>query len=142
MNFFGVMRKIPNPILPDRRNVSTFAPMSGAQEAILSNFLHSTGSIPGIKPLGRFGNQFANFVRPVVVDLNGDGFKDVMLSLSVGNLNEASPAIAPRFLISDGNGSLIDRTEEMIVPPLPKMFLASRYPCRRLQRRWSAGSLL
>ena len=59
----------------------------------------------------------------MVVDLNGDGFKDVVLPLTVGNLNEASPAIAPRFLISDGNGGLVDRTEEMIVPPLPTMFL-------------------
>jgi hypothetical protein len=59
------------------------------------------------------------------VDLNGDGFKDVIPSLSVGRLNESSPRIAPRILISDGNGGLVDRTEELIVPPLPQMFMAS-----------------
>jgi hypothetical protein len=73
--------------------------------------------------LGRFGDQFVNpSGTTAVVDLNGDGFTDVVLPLSVGMLKEASPPITPRFLISDGNGGLIDRTEELIVPPLPQMF--------------------
>jgi hypothetical protein len=100
-----------------------FSNMSGAQEVFFPISYTPPAVFPGVKPLGRFGNQFADSRLTVVVDLNGDGFKDVVLPLTVGKLNEASPAIAPRFLNSDGNGGLVDRTEEMIVPPLPTMFL-------------------
>jgi hypothetical protein len=99
-----------------------FPPMSGAQEVFFPISYTQPTVFPGTKPLGRFGNQFANPTITAVVDLNGDGFKDVVLGLSVGLLNQASPPITPRFLISDGNGGLVDRTEELIVPPLPQMF--------------------
>jgi FG-GAP-like repeat len=123
MNFFGIMRKYLVPFSLICAMFPTFPTMSGAQGVFFPISYTQPTVFPGTKPLGRFGDQFANPTGTAVVDLNGDGFKDVVLALSVGLLNEASPPITPRFLISDGKGGLVDRTEELIVPPLPQMFL-------------------
>jgi hypothetical protein len=123
MNFFGVMRKYLVPFSLIFAMFPVLPPMSGAQEVSFPISYTQPAVFPGTKPLGRFGDQFADVGRATIVDLNGDGFKDVILALTVGRLNEESPPITPRFLISDGNGGLVDRTEEMIVPPLPTMFL-------------------
>jgi FG-GAP-like repeat len=122
MNLFSVMRKYLVPFSLIFAMFPAFSTMSGAQEPFFPISYTQPTVFPGTKPLGRFGDQFASPTRTAVVDLNGDGFKDVVLGLSVGLLNEASPAITPRFLISDGNGGLVDRTEELIIPPLPQMF--------------------
>ena len=52
MNFFGVVRNYLVPFSLIFAMFPTFAPMSGAQEAVLSNFLHSTGGISRHKTVG------------------------------------------------------------------------------------------
>src|SRR5262245_17923749 len=81
-----------------------------AQEAFFPISYSNPVVLPGTHPLGRFGTQFVGTSQSVVVDLNGDGLKDVVLPLTVGLENEASPAITPRLLINDGKGGMIDRT--------------------------------
>jgi hypothetical protein len=118
------MKKCRFPVLSLWLAISLlFGSVLCAQEAFFPISYSNPVVLPGISPLGRFGDQFVGISRSAVVDLNGDGLKDVVLSLTVGRLNEASPAITPRLLINDGQGGLVDKTEELIVPPLPQMFL-------------------
>lgn len=106
------MKKYHFPVLSLWLAVSLlFGSALCAQEAFFPLSYSNPVVLPDIPPLGRIGDQFVGGGgQTAVVDLNGDGLKDVVVPLVVGLANEASPAITPRLLINDGQGGMVDRT--------------------------------